>query len=98
MKHYQINIMIPFLFCSLQVNAFWPKWVDSLAAKITNTTDVIVHKEFYRAKRLELSNATGTIVINSWKQDSVAIEVITSCNEISHKDIKVDMVCIHEVI
>jgi DUF4097 and DUF4098 domain-containing protein YvlB len=90
--------MIACLLYSLQVDAFWPKWVDTLAAKINNTTDVIVQKEFHKVKRLELSNENGTIVINSWKQDSVAIEVITSCTEISHKDIKVDMECIHDII
>ena len=98
MKHYRTSLIITFLFCSLQVEAVWPKWLDTISAKITNTTDLIVHKEFHNAKRLELSNATGTIVINSWKQSSVAIEVITSCNENSHKDIRVDMVCLQEVI
>jgi hypothetical protein len=56
--------MIACLLYSLQVDAFWPKWVDTLAAKINNTTDVIVQKEFHKVKRLELSNENGTIVIN----------------------------------
>ncbi|MDP3788348.1 MAG: hypothetical protein Q8Q60_03485 [Candidatus Chromulinivorax sp.] len=99
MKFYQIYITIlTCLLCSFQVDALWPKWVDTLAAKISNTTDVIVHKEFHKVKRLELSNENGTIVINSWKQDSVAIEVITSCAQASHKDIKVDIESMHEVI
>ncbi|MBV8661106.1 MAG: hypothetical protein JO129_03100 [Candidatus Dependentiae bacterium] len=98
MKFYQLRMMITFLFCSFQADAFWTQWVDTIAAKINNITDVIVHKEFPKAKCLELSNEAGTIVINSWKQDSIAIEVITSCPEISHKDIKVDMECIQDII
>ena len=98
MKFYQLYMMITFLFCSFQADAFWTQWVDAISAKINNTTDVIVHKEFPKAKCLELNNEIGTIVINSWKQDSIAIEVITSCTETSHKDIKVDMECIEDVI
>lgn len=98
MKFYRFNLMITFLLCSLQVDAVWPKWIDTLAAKINNITDVILHKEFQKAVRLELANENGTIVINSWKQDSIAIEVITSCAENLHKDIKVDMECINDII
>ncbi len=92
------SIILTFLLCSFQVDAVWPKWVDTLAAKMSNTTDVIVHKEFHKVQRLELNNEYGTIVINSWKQDSVAIEVITSCTQASHKDIKVDMECIDDIV
>lgn len=98
MKFYRLDMMIAFLLCSLQVEAVWPQWIDTLAAKITNTTDVIVHKEFHKVQRLELSNECGAIVINSWKQDSVAIEIITSCVQTSHKDIKIDIECIDHVI
>lgn len=98
MKFYQLSMMITFLLYSLQIDAFWSQWFNTITAKINNTTDVIVHKEFHNAKRLELNNETGTIVINSWKQDSIAIEVITSCPETSHKNIKIDMECIHDVI
>lgn len=98
MKFYRLHMIITLLLHSLQVDAIWPKWIDTLAAKISNTTDVIVHKEFHKVERLELSNECGTIVINSWKQDSVAIEVITTCVQTSHKDIKVDMECIDHVI
>jgi hypothetical protein len=90
--------MITFLFWGLQVNAFWSKWFDTIAAKINNITDVILHKEFHKAKKLELHNETGSIVINSWKQDSIAIEVITSCPESTHRDIKIDMECLDEII
>lgn len=98
MKFYRLSMIITFLSCSLQLDAFWSKWFDTLAAKINNTTDVILHKEFVKAKQLELNNETGTIVINSWKQDSIAIEVIISCQESFHKDIKVDMECINEIV
>ena len=98
MKFYRFSIMITFLFWGLQVNAFWSKWFDTIAAKINNITDVILHKEFHKAKKLELHNETGSIVINSWKQDSIAIEVITSCTESTHREIKLDMECLDEII
>lgn len=98
MKFYQLWTIIAFLLWSLQADAVWPKWVDTLAAKINNTTDVIVQKEFQKVQRLQLSNEVGNIVINSWKQDSVAIEVITSCSQTAHKDIKVDMECLEETL
>ena len=98
MKFYRLSSIIACLLYSLQVDAFWPEWMGNLASKISNTTDVIKHKEFKKAQRLELSNEHGAIVINSWKQDSIAIEVITSCAQASHKDIKVDIACIDDVI
>src|SRR3989339_175898 len=98
MKFYRLLSIIACLLCSLQVDAFWPAWVENLASKISNTSDVIIHKEFKHAQRLELSNENGPVVINSWKQNSIAIEIITSCAQASHKDIKIDMVCIDDVI
>ncbi len=98
MKFYRLLSIIACLLCSLQVDAFWSQWVDTLSSKISSTTDVILHKEFTKANQLELSNENGAIVINSWKQDSVAIEVITNCAKSSHKDIKIDMECMYGVI
>lgn len=98
MKYYQSCMMIAFLSCSLQADAAWFNWINAITARIHNTTDVILHKEFSHAKRLELNNACGTIVINSWKQNSIAIEVITSCAETSHKDVKVNIDSLHDVI
>ncbi len=98
MKFYQLCIaIIPCLYFNLQVDAFWPKWVDTITAKINNT-DIIVHKEFDNAKQLELHNINGTIVINSWKQNSIALEIITSCPQASQKDIKIDMQHIDEIV
>jgi len=91
--------MIQLLSYTLQVEAsFWSKCVDTITTRLNNTTDIIVHKEFPKAKHLELHNQSGTIVINSWKQDYIAIEVITSCPETSHKDIKIDMELIHDTV
>lgn len=99
MKFYSIHrIILPCLLASFQVDAVWPKWIDTIASKMSNTTDVIVHKEFTKVHRLELNNECGTIVINSWKQDSVAIEAIISCPQPAHKDIKVDMECIDHIL
>jgi len=97
-KFYQSCIIVTFLLNSFQVDAFWSKFVNNLTTKINGVTDVILHKEFTQAQELEIHNQTGTIVINSWKQNSIAIEVIISCPESSHKDIKIDMECIDEVI
>ncbi|MBP6870204.1 hypothetical protein KBC04_04945 [Candidatus Babeliales bacterium] len=98
MKYYQSMIIVTFLLSSFQADAVWPKWVESITSKINNVTDVIHHKEFAQADQLELHNQTGTIVINSWKQNSIAIEVIVSCPESSHKDIKIDMESIDNIV
>ena len=82
----------------MQINALWSKWVDTITTKINNITDVIVHKEFPKAALLELCNEHGMIVINSWQQNSIAIEVITSCPQTSHKDIKVQMELVEDII
>lgn len=80
-----------FLLSSPSLNAFWGTWVNTLSAKINNITELIMHREFPKAQRLEINNEQGAIVINSWKQDTIAIEVITSCPESSVKDIKIDI-------
>ncbi len=98
MKYYQLLSIITCLLCSLQVDAFLPHWVDTISSKISGSTNIIVHKEFKNAQRLELSNENGAIVVNSWNQDSIAIEVITSCSQSSRKDIKVDIESIHDII
>lgn len=98
MKYYQLRMIITLLLWSLQADSFWSKWIDTIAAKITNSTDLIVHKEFDHAKKLELHNLNGSIVIHSWKQNSIAVEVIISCPEPFHKDIKVDMECIDDIV
>lgn len=99
MRFYKLFfVMIIFLFSNLSIDAFWSKWADAISAKINHTTDVIVHKEFKKAKQLELHNITGTIVINSWKQDSIAIEIITSCPQPSQKDIKIDIQQLEETV
>ena len=98
MKFYQLSMMITFLCYCLQVDAFWSKLVNNISTRINNTTDVIQHKEFSQAKHLELNNQNGTIVINSWKQNSIAIEVITSCSENSHKNISVTMEQIKDTV
>ncbi len=98
MKFYRLFMIIPCLWYSLQVQAFWPKWVDTITAKITNTTDVIIHKEFAKVGRLEITNQHGAIIINSWQQNSIAIEIITTCVATYHKDIKIDIEQIDDVI
>jgi hypothetical protein len=99
MRFYQFFfVVIFFVSSSLSIDAFWSKWADAITAKISNSTDVIVHKEFKKAKQLELHNTTGTIVINSWKQDSIAIEIITSCPQTSHKAIKIDTQQLEETV
>lgn len=98
MKFYQFSFIVTLLWYSFPAHALWAKIMDNITAKINNVTDIIHHKEFLQAEELELHNQTGTIVINSWKQDFIAIEVIISCSESSHKDIKVDMECIDKVV
>jgi len=98
MKFYQLSMIITFLCYGLQVDAFWSKLVNNISTRINNTTDTIQHKEFSQAKHLELNNHNGTIIINSWKQNSIAVEVVTSCSESLHKDIKVTMEQIKDVV
>ena len=99
MKFYQLFfIIITGVSSSLHIDAFWSKWVDTITAKFNYTTDVIVHKEFKKAKQLELYNTIGTIVINSWKQDFIAIEMIESCPQTFHKDIKIDAQQVEDVV
>ncbi len=91
MKFYRYTMVMIFLSSSLSLHAFWGTWVDNLSAKINNTTELIMHKEFPKAQGIEIHNEQGNIVINSWKQDTIAVEMITSCPESSLKNIKVDM-------
>ena len=91
MKFYRYTMIMVLLSSTPSLNAFCGKWVDTLSAKINNTTELIMHREFPKVQRLELNNEQGSIVINSWKQNTIAIEVITSCPETSIKDIKIDM-------
>ena len=91
MKFYNFSLTIMLLSSTVSINSFWNKWVDTLSAKINNSTELIMHKEFPKAQRIEINNEQGSIVINSWKQDIIAIEVITTSSESCLKDIKVDM-------
>ena len=98
MKFYQLGMMVTFLCYGLQVDAFWSKLINNISTRINNTTDIIQHKEFSQANQIELNNHHGTIIINSWKQKSIAIEVITSCSENSHKNINVSMEQIKDTV
>lgn len=98
MKFYQLIILVLSIHQRLPCETLWSKCIDTITAKINHTTDVILHKEFNTAKYLELNNTTGAIIVNSWKQNSIAIEVIISCSESLHKDVKVDMECIDDTI
>jgi len=91
MKYYRLSMMITLLLSNLQVNAFWNKFVDTISTKINNTTETITHREFQKVKHLQLNNEQGSIIINSWQQNSIAIEVITTCPELSCKNITIDM-------
>lgn len=91
MKFYQLSMIIACLSCNFQADASWTKFVDAVNSKFSSITDEIVHKEFTSAKRLEISNETGSILINSWKQNFIAIEAIVSCSSNMHKQIKVAM-------
>jgi hypothetical protein len=99
MKFYVKSVMFIFYVSAhLSVNAFWSELIDTCKAKINNTSDVIVHKEFKNAKQLELHNINGSIVINSWKQDSIAIEIITTCSSNAYKEIKIDTELIDKTV
>ena len=91
MKFYRYAMVILFLSLPFSLHAFLGTWVDNISAKINNTTELIMHREFPKAQRIEIHNEQGAIVINSWKQDTIAVEMITSCSISSLKDIKVDM-------
>ena len=91
MKFYHSSMIITLLLFNHQVNAFWNKWIDTISTKISNNTEVIMHREFPKAQYLELNNEQGSIVINSWKQSTIAVEVVTTCPESSLKNIKIDM-------
>jgi DUF4097 and DUF4098 domain-containing protein YvlB len=91
MKFYHVWFTIILLSSTTCLHSFWNKWVDTISAKINNSTELIMHKEFPKAQLIEINNEQGSIIINSWKQDSIAIEVITSCAEAVLKDIKVDI-------
>jgi hypothetical protein len=98
MKKYSYFTIVILLIFTHPTHAFWSNIANSLYTKINNITDVIIHKEFDQAKRLELSNENGTIIVNSWQQNTIAIEVIISSTENFHKEIKVDMESLHGVI
>ncbi len=98
MNKYSYTILLLCCIVTHQIHPFWSNIANSLYTKINNITDVIIHKEFDQAKRLELYNENGTIIINSWQQNTIAIEVIISSTETYHKEIKVDIESLHEVI
>lgn len=98
MKLYRYGILLIFLSSTHPLHSFWNKWVTTISDKINNTTELIMHKEFPKAQRLEINNEQGSILINSWKQDSIAIEYITSCPQASLKDIKVDIECLDNCV
>lgn len=63
----------------------WPDWLDTIVSKLYNTTDLIVHKEFYDIDNFYLDNHHGPIVIHSWKQNYIALEIISTCADQAHK-------------
>jgi hypothetical protein len=63
-----------------------------------NSRELITHKEFPGAQRLEITNEHGNIIINSWNQKTVAIEAIINGNENAAKTINVDIESIDEII
>jgi len=98
MNLYRYGIIFLFLSSSIPIHAFLNTWFDSISAKINNTTELIMHREFSKAQRLEINNEQGSIIINSWTQSIIAVEVITSCPEASLKNIKTDMQHINDCI
>ena len=98
MKFYRYAMMILFLSLTFSIHAFLTQWVDTLSAKIINSSELIMHREFPKAQRLEINNEQGSVIINSWKQDTIAVEVITTCSEASYKNVKIDMEYIDSIL
>jgi len=98
MKLYRYGIILLFLSSTIPTHTFWDNWFQTISAKINNTTEFIMHREFPKVQRLEINNEQGSIIINSWKQDTIAIEIITCCSEASLKNIKNDMQQINDII
>jgi DUF4097 and DUF4098 domain-containing protein YvlB len=99
MKFYRIHFaIILILSSSCHLHASWSKWMDTLTTKFNMAYDVIVHKEFQKAKQLELHNITGSILIKSWKQNSIAVEIISSGSPSFQKNIKIDSEQIDDLV
>jgi len=98
MKFYTLPIIVTLLFSTMQADVFWSKLSDTISSKIKNSRELVIHKEFSTAQRLEINNEHGNIIINSWKQKTIAIEAIINRNETAAKNVTVDIESIDEVI
>jgi len=98
MNLYQYISIIISLSFSLQIHCFWNKVVDTISSKINSNTEIVIHKEFACADKIELCNEQGTIIVNSWKQKSIAVEVIICTTEMYQKNIKIDMELIDGIV
>ncbi|MGZ6254777.1 MAG: hypothetical protein ACXWL5_02225 [Candidatus Chromulinivorax sp.] len=98
MKFYHSYMIIASLLLSMQAQAAWSSWIDTISSKLNGMTDTIMHKEFPQAKQLEIHHEVGNIVINSWNQKSIAIEVITNCAYATQKDVNIEMNHLQDIV
>lgn len=91
MKFYQVCLTMALLSSTQVMHSFWNKWVDTVVTKINNTTELIMHKEFPKAQLISINNEQGAVIINSWKQKTIALEIITTAPQATIKDIKIDI-------
>ena len=89
-KIYSLSLLILFTFATTHTKPSWPKWLDGISEIFTHNTDNIIHKEFSKASRMELFNENGAIIINSWQQNSIAVEIIVKATESCQKSITID--------
>lgn len=98
MKFYRIYLTIALVSSTQVMGGFWNKCVDTIYSKINNTTELIMHKEFAKAQSISITNEQGAVIINSWKQTTIALEIITTAPQASIKDINIDIESIENSI
>ncbi|AXK61031.1 hypothetical protein [Candidatus Chromulinivorax destructor] len=98
MKFYHVCVTMALLSSTQVMHSFWNTWIDTIVTKINNTTELIMHKEFDKAQLIAINNEQGAVIINSWKQKTIALEIITTAPQATIKDINIDIECIDNSI
>lgn len=74
------------------------KFFDKVISKFSKTVEESSQEEFLKIKKIELLNQNGSIIITSWEQKTVALEVIKKGSEENLKDIKIDKQIIDDIL
>lgn len=99
MKH---SILFSMVLVAISQNVYPKKpivkFFDKVLSKFSRTVEESSQEEFVNIKKIELLNQEGDIIITSWEQKSVALEIIKESSEDDLSKIKIEKKVVDKIL